>query len=96
MNKKSSPAGGLPVAFRPLVALILGVASTGLVEAGDPPVPYDEAEVFVELNNTDKDLGIHSLIDGDAWEKLEIKSPDGKKLLKTKLSGSLKKQGLTD
>ncbi|MCZ6783627.1 MAG: hypothetical protein O7G30_10000, partial [Proteobacteria bacterium] len=49
-----------------------------------------------ELNNTDGDLGIHALIDGDAWKKLEIEDPNGRRLLKIKAKGRLKKQGLTE
>ena len=35
-------------------------------------IPFDEAIVFFELNNTDGDLGIHSLIDGEPWKRLEL------------------------
>ena len=31
-------------------------------------VPFDVANVFAELNDTDGDLGFHALIDGDAWK----------------------------
>ncbi|UCD82196.1 MAG: hypothetical protein JSW26_12455, partial [Desulfobacterales bacterium] len=30
-------------------------------------ISFDEAKLFFELNNTDGDLGIHALIDGEAW-----------------------------
>ena len=38
--------------------------------------PFDEARLFFELNHTDGDLGIHALIDGDAWKRLEIDGPN--------------------
>lgn len=57
---------------------------------------YDEAHIFFELNNTDGDLGIHSLIDGDAWKKLQIFGPNGDKMLDIKVKSNLKKQGLTE
>ena len=35
-------------------------------------IPWEVAEVFFELNNTDGDLGIHSLVDGGPWKRLQI------------------------
>jgi hypothetical protein len=77
-----------------LAALIWGGVTPDLwaEEHGE----FDEAEIFFELNNTDGDLGIHSLIDGDAWDRLEIKDPDGKRILDVKLKKSLADQGLTE
>ena len=48
-------------------------------------VGFEEAEIFFELNNTDGDLGIQALIDGDAYKKLQIIDPNGKNILKVKL-----------
>jgi len=59
-------------------------------------IPFEEANIFFELNNTDGDLGIHALVDGDAWQKLEIEDPNGHKILDIKIKKSLKKQGLTE
>jgi len=79
-----------------LATLMLGtVAPVGWVNAGGAE-PYDEAHVFFELNHTDGDLGIHSLIDGDAWDRLTIRDPDLNKLLKIRVKGRLEKQGLTE
>ena len=65
------------------VPLALGIVpSAGW--ADDDEIPFDEASIFFELNNTDGDLGIHALIDGDAWKKLEIEDPRGRRLLKIK------------
>ena len=79
-----------------LAILLLGaVAPADWVSAAGKE-PFDEAHVFFELNNTDGDLGIHSLIDGDAWDKLIIRDPDLNSLLKINVKGKLKKQGLTE
>ncbi len=64
--------------------------------ADDTEIPYDEAEIFFELNDTDGDLGIHALIDGDAWKKLSIEDTRGRKILKINVKGRLKRQGLTE
>ena len=61
----------------------------------DETIPFEEAEVFFELNNTDGDLGIHSAVDGGPWKKLEMEGPNGRDLLKIKARGRLRRQGLT-
>ena len=78
-----------------VVALIL-MAGAPVGWADDDEIPFDEAEIFFELNNTDGDLGIHALIDGEAWKKLKIEDPRERKMLDIKVKGRLGKQGLTE
>ncbi len=59
-------------------------------------IPFEEANLFFELNNTDGDLGIHGKIDGDEWKRLKIKDPDKHTMLKIQVTGRLKRQGLTE
>ncbi len=59
-------------------------------------IPYDEAEIYFELNDTDGDLGIHALIDGEAWKKLEIETPWDREILEIWVKGRLRRQGLTE
>ncbi len=85
--------------FGAAIVLIAGLAAQPGQAKGDDDddeIPFDEANLFFELNNTDGDLGIHALIDGDAWKKLEIEDPKGRKLLKVSVKGRMKKQGLTE
>ncbi len=58
--------------------------------------PFDEARIFLELNDTDGDLGIHGFVDGDAWSQLEIESPDEREQLRITSKGSLRRHGLTE
>ena len=63
----------LAILLIPVVALILGAAAPELWagqhdDDDDEEIPFDEAKIFFELNNTDGDLGIHALVDGDAWK----------------------------
>lgn len=62
----------------------------------DDEMPFAEARLFFELNDTDGDLGIHGLIDGDAWKRLAIEDPDEQKMLNVYVNGRLKRQGLTE
>lgn len=59
-------------------------------------IPFSEARLFFELNDTDGDLGIHSLIDGGPWKFLEIEDPQERRILSVTATGRLRKQGLTE
>jgi len=62
----------------------------------DNEIPFDEAELYFELNDTDGDLGIHSLIDGEPWKRLIIEDPFERKMLNIFVQGRLRRQGLTE
>lgn len=62
----------------------------------DDELPFAVAEVFFELNNTDGDLGIHALIDGEPWKRLTIEDPRERKMLNAYVRGRLRRQGLTE
>lgn len=70
-----------------------GAAQAARAKAGEP---FEEAHIFFELNHTDGDLGIHSLVDGDAWKSLEIELPNGREVLEIKVKSNLRRQGLTE
>ena len=77
----------------------IALAAPGLSVADhddDEEIPFDVAEVFFELNNTDGDLGIHALIDGDPWRRLVIEDPRERKLLNVYVRSRLRRQGLTE
>ncbi len=65
-----------------LVALAVGSgAADGPALAADDAIPLDVAEVSFELNDTDGDLGIYALIDGERWRVLRISDPKRRRLL---------------
>ena len=91
----------LAILLVPVVALILGVAAPELWADDDDDddeieIPFAEAHLFFELNNTDGDLGIHALIDGDAWKRLKIEDPKEREMLNVYVQGRLRRQGLTE
>ena len=93
----------LSIAHVAMAALAVAVASpAGWAddddddEEDDMEIPFDEHEIFFELNDTDGDLGIHAKIDGEAWKRLKIEDPRGRKLLNIRLKGRLRRQGLTE
>ena len=79
-----------------VVVLLIGIAAPASWAGDEEEIPFDVANVFFELNNTDGDLGIHALIDGEPWETLAIEDPDERQNLKIQLKGALRSQGLTE
>jgi hypothetical protein len=77
-----------------LVALLWAAASVPSVRA-QRPQRFSEAALFLELNHTDGDLGLHASIDGEPWTDLEIEGPDDRPLLNLVSRGRLRAQGLT-
>lgn len=89
---KSSHIIRWPFVAAAVVALSLGVG----VRAAKEQIPFDEAEIYLELNATDGDLGVQFFFDGDAWDKVTITSPNGKKMVDIKVKGSAGVIGLTE
>lgn len=79
-----------------LAMTVLALAAAAPSSWAQPAAPFGEANLFFELNDTDGDLGIHSLIDGDAWKLLEIEDPFERVMLNVSVNGRLGKQGLTE
>ena len=86
-----------------LAVPLAAAAVSGAVSAGngkgngkEQEIPFEEARLFFELNDTDGDLGIHGLIDGDEWKRLEIEDPNDVRMLDVLVRGRLRRQGLTE
>jgi hypothetical protein len=74
------------------VTAAMAVAAPG---AQTGPRRFSQAELFVELNDTDGDLGLHAAIDGETWTRLEIEGPGELPLLELFSRGRLRAQGMT-
>jgi len=83
--------------YWPLVAsaLVLPAAALG-DEHDEDELSFEVAEIFFELNNTDGDLGIHALIDGEPWKHLMIEDTNERRILGVGVRGRLRRQGLTE
>ncbi len=62
---------------------VFSITTTAMLLAGlavaTSAQDFEESDIYFELNDTDGDLGIHALIDGDAWRTLVIEDPDGRR-----------------
>ena len=89
----------LPVFLVAVVALILGATAPDSWARGwgwGDSEPFEEAEIFFELNNTDGDLGIHGKIDGGPWTNIWIKDPNHRQMMKVSARGRLRRQAVTE
>lgn len=77
-----------------LGALVVALAMPDVM-AGEE-IPFDEARLFFELNHTDGDLGIHGMIDGEAWKALEIEDPYDNVQLDVMAFSRIARQGMTE
>ena len=78
------------------LSLVLAAAGLGMTAtASAQEIPFSEARIYFELNNTDGDLGIHASIDGEAWKLLTIEDPNERRILSISPSGRLRLQGMT-
>jgi hypothetical protein len=71
------------------------MALTPALVAQPDSEPFEVASIFVELNDTDEDLGLHAEVDGGAWTSLVIRDPENRRLLAIDGKGQLRTQGLT-
>ena len=62
----------------------------------DDEIEFEEAQVLLQLNDTDGDLGFHARIDGEPWKRVIIESPNEKILFDLRLRRALRRQGLTE
>jgi hypothetical protein len=85
----------MSTSLRPL-AFAIGMASGALALGTAAEEPFSVAQLYFELNNTDGDLGIHSLIDGEPWQALEIEDPTERVMLQIRVANKLRRQGLTE
>jgi hypothetical protein len=80
-----------------LVLLLQAGAATATDQRPAPMAsqPFAKAELFFELNDSDKDLGIHGEIDGEPWTFVRVEGPDDRVLLDLQSAGRLRQQGMT-
>ena len=90
------PIPALPALSVAVAAFLAATATQGARAQNGEVIPFDEANVFAELNDTDGDLGFHALIDGDAWTRLTIKDPTGRQILVVRAQRRLARQGLSE
>jgi hypothetical protein len=86
----------IPLLLSSGALMMANAPATTAAQSASRDMPFDVAELFFELNDTDGDLGIHGSIDGGPWTMLEIEAPGDRTLLNLVARGSLRRQGMTE
>lgn len=58
--------------------------------------PFADAEIFLEFNSTDNDLGVQIFLDGEAWKRVRTLDSDWRSILDFRARGSLAELGITE
>ena len=58
--------------------------------------PFDEAQVFFELNTTDHDMGFQVFVDAEGWQRVSLFDPDGNRVFGIHADGKLAEIGITE
>jgi hypothetical protein len=65
-------------------------------DRGAPVVPLKDARLKIEMNSTDRDVGVQLFIDGDQWKSIDLYDPQGRLIFRATTRGSMAKQGGTE
>jgi hypothetical protein len=58
--------------------------------------PFDDAQLFFELNATDNDLGLQLFLDAEGWRRVRVVDPREKDMVELVARGWLAKLGITE
>jgi hypothetical protein len=83
----------LPVFLVAVIGLILGAAVS---DGRAATIQLDDSEIYIEINWTDGDAGIHIFLDGEGWDRMEVFDPDGIRIVDVMAEGSVGTQGITE
>ena len=74
------------------IALAVALTAAPQVQA----IRLADAAIFIEINDTDGDAGIQIFLDGEGWDTMQVKSPNGQVVLNILGEGGIGQQGLTE
>jgi hypothetical protein len=94
-DKPTTPNKTEPDPGSPLTDVELQAADT---EEADATIgtPFDDAEVFFELNSTDNDLGLQLFLDAAGWKRVRVLDPARNDIVLMQAEGKLAKLGITE
>ncbi len=61
-----------------------------------PVVPLKDARLKIEMNATDRDVGVQLFIDADQWKSMDVYDPSGRLVFRATTRGSMARQGGTE
>ena len=79
----------------PSFVCLVAVAALALAHPASA-VPFKEARIYIEYNDSANDLGFHVSLDAEDWKTLKIVNPAGKTIFNVTSGGAYKELGMTE
>jgi hypothetical protein len=95
-DKPTTPTKTEPDAGPPTSDQELQAADIEEADATGPRTPFDEAQLFFELNSTDDDLGLQLFLDAEGWKRVRVLDPGRNEIVFLQARRKLAKLGITE
>jgi hypothetical protein len=95
-DKPTTPTKSEPDAGSPAADAELQAADTDEADATGATVPFDDAQLFFELNSTDNDLGLQLFLDTEGWKRVRVLDPGRNEIVLMEAEGKLANLGITE
>jgi hypothetical protein len=79
--------------FLTAAAIALAV---GLLAPPAQAIPLSAKAIFFEINDTDGDAGLQIFLDGEGWDAMQVRDPNGNVILNVLGEGGVGQQGITE
>lgn len=83
----------VPVFLVAVVGLILVAAVS---DGRAATIQLEDTEIYIEINWTDEDAGIHMFLDGEGWDRMLVSDPDGNTNVDVMAEDGVGEQGITE
>lgn len=80
----------------PLVLLAAAVVLLLASAAHSEEIPFKEARIYIEFNQTANDLGYHVSLDAEDWKRLEIENPNEVVIFTVRGFAAYRQLGMTE
>jgi hypothetical protein len=95
-DKPTTPTRTESDAGPPAADQELQAADTEEADATGPRAPFDEAQLFFELNSTDNDMGVQLFLDAEGWKRVRVLDPARNEIVFLQAERKLAKLGITE
>ena len=79
-----------------MLAFVGGTFAAAAIAQAPVVIPLKDARMKIELNATDRDVGIQLFIDADPWRRMDVFDPNGATVFSAITSGRVGLQGGTE
>jgi hypothetical protein len=95
-DKPTTPTKTEPDAGSTAADAELQAADTDEADVTGASIPFDDAQLFFELNSTDNDLGLQLFLDTEGWKRVRVLDPGRNEIVLMQAEGKLAKLGITE